>query len=330
VYAFVGGTVAALAVWRLDHLGMFVRAALHLALANTATLLAFRLRTSVYEQTALVQLLAIGLANAVLSASLAFVAFAAIGRVFGITTSLQLLELARPTHPLFRQLLIKAPGTYHHSIVVSNMAECAAEAIGADPLLARVGSYYHDIGKIVRPYFFAENQTDGQNPHDSLDAKTSADIIIAHTADGLALARKYRLPDRVRDFISEHHGTHLVSYFYRRASEEGDGQEVREEDYRYPGPRPQSRETGIVMLADSIEAAVRANRPATQAETERVIRQMTNDRLVAGELDECDLTLRDLDHIREAFFSVLQGVFHPRIQYPEQAQRHTTGPGVGA
>jgi cyclic-di-AMP phosphodiesterase PgpH len=329
VYSFIGGTIAALAIWRLDQLGMFVRAAVQLALANMAVLLAFRLRTSVYEQTALMQLLAMALANAILSSSLAFVAFAAIGRVFGITTSLHLMELARPTHPLFRQLLIEAPGTYHHSIVVSNMAERAAEAIGADPLLARVGSYYHDIGKILRPYFFAENQSDGQNPHDNLDPKTSAEIIIAHVTDGIALARKHGLPDRVRDFIAEHHGTYLVTYFYQRANQDNNGEDVREEDFRYPGPRPQSRETAIVMLADSIEAAVRANRPATQAETERVIRQITNDRLVAGELDECDLTLRDLDRIREAFFSVLQGVFHPRIEYPERAQRRAPRPGVG-
>ncbi|HHX45259.1 MAG TPA: HDIG domain-containing protein [Chloroflexi bacterium] len=329
VYAFISGVIAALSLWRLDHLGMFVRSAVQVALANAAVLLAFRLRTTAYEPTALVQLLGMALANAVLSASLAFVAFAAIGRLFGITTSLQLLELARPTHPLFRQLLIEAPGSYHHSIVVSNMAERAAEAIGADPLLARVGSYYHDIGKVVRPYFFAENQSDGQNPHDNLDPKTSAEIIIGHTLDGIALARKYGLPDRVRDFIPEHHGTSLVTYFFRRANEESDGADVREEDFRYPGPRPQSRETAIVMLADAIEAAVRANRPATQAETERVIRQITNDRLVAGELDECDLTLRDLDRIREAFYSVLQGVFHPRIQYPEKAQRRAARPSTG-
>ena len=328
VYAFVGGTIATLSLWRLDHLGMFVRAAVQVALANAAALLAFRLRTPAYDPTALAQLLGMALVNAVLSSSLAFVAFAAIGRLFGITTSLQLLELARPTHPLFRQLLIKAPGSYHHSIVVSNMAERAAEAIGADPLLTRVGSYYHDIGKIVRPYFFAENQSDGQNPHDNLDPKTSAEIIIGHTLDGLALARKYGLPDRVRDFIPEHHGTHLVTYFFRRANQESDGEDIREEDFRYPGPRPQSRETAIVMLADSIEAAVRANRPGTQAETERVIRQITNDRLVAGELDECDVTLRDLDHIREAFYEVLQGVFHPRIQYPEKAQRHAARHGA--
>jgi hypothetical protein len=200
------------------------------------------------------------------------------------------------------------------------MAERAAEAIGADALLARVGSYYHDIGKTAHPYFYAENQSDMENPHQKLDPKTSVEIVIAHTTEGLALARKYRVPERVCDFIPEHHGTTLVTYFFRMASQESDG-DVREEDFRYPGPRPQSKETAIVMLADSIEAWVRANRPATQAEMERVIRQVINDRLISGQMDECDLTLRDLDLIREAFTSVLQGIFHPRIQYPDRAAR---------
>ncbi|MBC7234991.1 MAG: HDIG domain-containing protein, partial [Chloroflexi bacterium] len=202
---------------------------------------------------------------------------------------------------------------------VSNMAERAAEAIGADALLARVGSYYHDIGKTLRPYFFGENQSDGDNPHDQLDPRTSAEIILAHPEDGLRLARKYRLPDRVCAFIPEHHGTTLVTYFFRRASQESDN--VNEDDFRYAGPKPQSKETAIVMLADSIEAWVRANRPSTQAEMERVIRRVINDRLISGQLDECDLTLKDLDAIREAFISVLQGIFHPRIQYPERSTR---------
>jgi hypothetical protein len=279
-----------------------------------------RLGSQNYDVVGLMQLMGAGGLNAVLACSLAFVAYSFIGRAFGIATSLQLLELARPNHPLFRQLLIKAPGTYHHSIVISNMAERAAEAIGADALLARVGSYYHDIGKTAHPYFYAENQSDMENPHQKLDPKTSAEIVIAHTTEGLALARKYRVPERVCDFIPEHHGTTLVTYFFRMASQESDG-DVREEDFRYPGPRPQSKETAIVMLADSIEAWVRANRPATQAEMERVIRQVINDRLISGQMDECDLTLRDLDLIREAFTSVLQGIFHPRIQYPDRAAR---------
>ena len=333
VYALLGGTTGALAIWRMEQLGAFVRTTVYVALVNMAVILGFRLYTQMYDAVALLQLLAAGFANAVLCSSLTFVAFSFIGRLFGIATSLQLLELARPTHPLFRQLLMKAPGTYHHSIVISNMAERAAESIGADALLSRVGSYYHDIGKTIRPYFFAENQSDGVNPHDKLDPRTSTEVIISHTAEGLALARKYRIPDKVRAFIPEHHGTTLVTYFYRRASQESD-EEITESDFSYPGPKPQSKETAIVMLADSIEAVVRSSHPANQVETERIIRQVINDRLISGQLDECDLSLKDLGMIREAFVSVLQGVFHPRIQYPERNlrrnQRATERPPVEA
>jgi len=321
VYALVGGMIGGLALWRMDHLGHFVSAALYVALANMTVILAFRLQGQSYDPVGLLQLLAVGAINGALSSSLTFIAFSFLGRIFGITTSLQLLELARPTHPLFRQLLLKAPGTYYHSILVSNLAESAAEIVGADALLARVGSYYHDIGKTSRPYFFAENQTNEENPHDKMDPKTSAEIVISHVLDGVAMASRGGIPDRIIDFITEHHGTNLVTYFFRQASQADNGTPVREEDYRYPGPRPQSRETAIVMLADSIEAAVRANRPSTQAEMERVIRQIMNDRLVGGQLDESDLTLRDLDKIREAFIGILQGVFHPRIQYPDKVMR---------
>jgi len=321
VYALVGGMIGGLALWRMDHLGHFISAGIYVGLANMVVILAFRLQGQSYDPVGLLQLLGMGALNGVLSSSLAFIAFSFIGRIFGITTSLQLLELARPTHPLFRQLLLKAPGTYHHSILVSNLAESGAEVVGADALLARVGSYYHDIGKTSRPYFFAENQTGEDNPHDSLDPKTSAEIVIGHVLDGVAMATRDGLPDRIIDFIAEHHGTNLATYFFRKASQSDSDNSVREEDYRYPGPRPQSRETAIVMLADSIEATVRASRPSTQAEVERIIRQIINDRLVSGQLDESDLTLRDLDRIRQAFTSILQGVFHPRIQYPDKTIR---------
>jgi len=317
LYALVGSIIGSLATRKVDYLGAFVRAAVYVMLVNVATILAFHLHRQVYDAVGLAQLIGVAGLNGILSASLAFVGFSVIGRLFGITTSLQLLELARPTHPLFRQLLMDAPGTYHHSIVVSNMSERAAEAVGADALLARVASYYHDIGKIARPCFYAENQSDGVNPHDQLDPKTSAEIIIAHVQDGINLAHKYRLPDRIIDAIPEHHGTTLVTYFYRRASQDESENGVDQNDYRYPGPRPQTKESAILMLADSIEAIARAKRPATQGEMERIIRQVINDRLVSGQLDECDLTLKDLDAIRVAFGSVLQGIFHPRIEYPE-------------
>jgi cyclic-di-AMP phosphodiesterase PgpH len=322
LYVLAGGVVGGLIIWRMENLGAFVRCALAMSLTHVAIILAFRLQTFDVDAVGLLQLIGAGVGNAVISSSLTFVAYAFIGRVFGIATSLQLFELARPTHPLFRQLLIEAPGTYHHSILVSNMAERAAETIGADALLARVGSYYHDIGKTLQPYFFAENQGDGKNPHDDLDPATSAEIILSHPREGLRLARKYRLPDRVCAFIPEHHGTTLQTYFYRRASQQSE-EDVNEDDYCYPGPKPQTKETAIVMLADSIEAWVRANRPSTQAEMERVIRRVINDRLVSGQLDECDLTLKDLDAIRMAFNSVLQGIFHPRVQYPERSEQRS-------
>jgi len=329
VYTLVGCAVGALCMMGTEQLSTFFVATGLLALANVGILLLYGVRGNDYDTLGLLQLAGAGTLNALLSTALAFVAYAFTGRVFGITTSLQLMELARPTHPLFRQLLIKAPGTYHHSILIANMAESAAEAIGADALLTRVGAYYHDVGKTLRPYFFAENQADGQNPHKKLDPRTSAEIIIGHTTEGLGLARRYHLPAKVTAFIPEHHGTTLAAYFYRQAVEASrDGEELDEGAFRYPGPKPQSRETAIVMLADAVEAWSRANRPTTQAEMERLIRQVINDRLISGELDETDLTLKDLDRIRQAFASILAGVYHPRVQYPERTQIKRT-PEVG-
>lgn len=318
VYTLLGGLVGAFSVYRVERLGEFLWAAGYVALANVVVALAFRLYNQNYDPIGLLQLAGAGVFNSALSTSLAFATFSALGRVFGITTSLQLLEMARPTHPLLRQLLLGAPGTYHHSIIVGNLAERAAELVGADGLLARVGAYYHDIGKIKCPYFFAENQVDGQSYHERLDAKTSAQIIINHVSDGVELGRKYGLPDRVLDIIAEHHGTSAVSYgyFYHKAMEERDSQTVDESDFHYAGPRPQTKEAAIVMLADSAEAAVRAARPSSPSEIEHTVRTIISDRLVAGELDKCNLTLRDLDSIRAAFIDLLVGIFHPRIQYP--------------
>ena len=219
VYTLLGGITGAMVLWKTEQLGRFVRAGLLVVLVNLVVIVGFRVNDPDLNPRALAELTAAATLNGALSASLAFIAYSFTGRLFGITTAYQLLELARPNHPLFRQLLLKAPGTYHHAIIVSNMAERAAEAIGADALLARVGSYYHDIGKTTRPYYFVENQTDIENPHDKLDPYTSADIITAHPLEGVALGRKHRLPERVLDFMTEHHGTTLVTYFYRRATQ---------------------------------------------------------------------------------------------------------------
>jgi len=316
-YALVGGLIASLSLRKVEKLNAFFWAGIYVALANLAVIFAFRLPKQNYDTVQLLTLAGLSLINGGLSASLTLAGFYLLGTLFDITTSLQLMELARPTHPLLRQLLLKAPGTYNHSILVSNMAEEAAGRIGADALLARVGAYYHDIGKTLRPYFFVDNQMGGVNVHESLDSRTSAQIIISHVTDGLDLAKKYRLPNKVRDFISQHQGTGVATYFYRQALE-SEGDSVNEDDFRYPGPKPQTKEIAIVMLADSCEAAVRAERPDSLEGIEELVRKVIASKMSDRQLDECDLTLRDLDQVRGAFVKILQGVFHPRVKYPEE------------
>jgi len=319
VYALIGGLIASLSLRRVEKLNAFLWAGGYVTLANLVVILAFHPPQQTYDPVQLLTLAGFCLINGGLSASLAVAGFYLLGTLFDIATSLQLMELARPTHPLLRELLLKAPGTYHHSILVSNMAEEAARRIGADALLARVGAYYHDIGKITRPYFFVDNQMGGVNVHDRLDARTSAEIIISHVNDGLDLAKRYRLPSKVRDFIPQHHGTSLATYFYHKARE-AEGQEINPDDFRYPGPKPQTKETAIVMLADSCEATVRAERPDSLEGIEELMRKVIDNKMRDGQLDECDLTLRDLDKIRAAFVKILEGVFHPRVKYPEEVK----------
>ncbi len=327
VYALLGSLVAALTVSRPERLSTFAWAAGAIALVNSGVAASFRLFSQTYDPAGMLQVVGASFANGIISASLTFTAFFWLGGIFGITTPLQLFELARPTHPLARRLLLEAPGTYHHSLIVGNLGERAAELIGADPLLVRVAALHHDVGKVLRPYFFVENQTSGENYHQQLDAKTSAQIIISHVKDSLELGRKYRFPTSVLDIVAQHHGTTNVGYFYQQATKETDS-EVNAADFRYPGPRPRSKEAAIVMLADGVEAAVRASAPESAGEMERIVRKITNDRLVSGELDECDVTLRDLEQIRGAFVDVLRGVFHPRLQYPEKDSLTRTKEGA--
>ena len=320
VYTLLGAVVAGLAVSHLERLSTFAWAAWAIAFVNSVVAVSFRLLSPSYDLLGLLQLVGVSVANGMLSASLAFAALFWLGGILGAATPVQLLELVRPTHPLARRLLLEAPGTYHHSLIVGNLGERAAELVGADPLLVRAAAFHHDVGKVLHPYFFVENQASGENYHQQLDAKTSAQIIISHVKESLELARKYHFPEAVSSIIAQHHGTTSVGFgqFYQQACKEAGGEPVNEADFRYPGPRPHSREAGIVMLADSIEAAVRASHPDSPCDMERIVRKITNDRLVSGELDECELTLCDLGHIRDAFIDVLQGVFHPRIQYPEK------------
>jgi putative nucleotidyltransferase with HDIG domain len=237
-----------------------------------------------------------------------------------MTTALQLMEISRPDHPLLQFILRNAPGTYQHSLQVSNLAEQGAEIIGADTLLTRVGAIYHDSGKALNPYFFIENQLPGNsNPHDSLDQVSSAQTIIRHVSDGLELARKHRLPRRIQDFIAEHHGTMKTRYQFSKAVEAAGGDEslVDESQFIYPGPRPRSRETAILMLADGSEARVRAERPADENQLRKVIKSVVENRLSSGQLDETNLTLRDLDELIDSFTTTLRGIYHPRLEYPD-------------
>ena len=326
VYAGTGALLGALVLGRAERLVAFVWAGIVIALSNLFSMGAFRAPFSDYNTSNLVQLHLIMLLNGGLSASVALIGYFVLGNLFGITTSLQLTELSRPTHPLLRQLLLKSPGTYHHTIVVSNLAERAAAAIGADAFLSRVGAYYHDIGKTVRPYFFTENIADGTSPHDKLDPDTSAQIIISHVKEGLDLADKYHLPPRIRDFIREHHGRSLVKYFYIQAQQQADEETVvNADDFRYAGPSPRSKETAIMLLADTCEAAVRSIRPGSRAELKDLIDRLIDERIAEGELDDSNLTFKEVQTIKEVFMRVLEGVHHPRISYPEPVQKQAEG-----
>jgi cyclic-di-AMP phosphodiesterase PgpH len=318
VYVVAGTLMGALALGRGERIRSFLQAGVVVGLTNAVVIILFRLlRPEPDLIAALIDALA-GMVMGGLAASLALAAFFAVSSLLDLVTPFQLMELSRPTQPLFRQLLLKAPGTYHHTLLVANMAEEAAERIGADGLLTRVGAYYHDIGKTVRPYFFIENRVGSVDPHERLDPKTSAQIIVSHVQDGLDLAKKHRLPAAIRAFIPEHQGTDLVLAFYRMAVKAADdGDSVREEDFCYPGPKPQSRETAIVMLADGCEARVRSAQPRSVEEIEEIITATIKSKMEQGQLDDSDLTLHDLSEIATAFLSVLQGVFHPRIKYPE-------------
>ncbi|NPA91110.1 MAG: HDIG domain-containing protein [Chloroflexi bacterium] len=307
---------------RAERLATFLWGAVALALVQIVVLLVFALGNGVLDVNNLLGQAVASIINSVLSASLALANFYLLGFLLGTTTILQLMDLARPNHPLLQQLVTKAPGTYYHSLIVSNLAEHAAAAIGADAFLTRVGTYYHDIGKIKRPHYFTENQHGGVNPHDRLDPRTSAQIIISHVVDGLELARQYHLPRRIRDFIAEHHGTTLVSYFYQKAVEAagGDPSKVNEEDFRYPGPKPRSKETAILMLADAIEAIARAQQPTTREEIEEIVHSLIMRRLKEGQLDDAPITMRDLKKVAQVFVEMLVGVYHTRVSYPEQVR----------
>ncbi len=238
---------------------------------------------------------------------------------FDIVTTIKLLELSNPNNPVQKRLLLEAPGTYHHSILVANLAEVAAEQVGGNPVLARVAAYYHDIGKIRRPMFFKENQVGKDNPHSKINPNLSTLIITSHVKDGLEIAKEYKLPKIIKDAIQQHHGTSLVKYFYVTAKNTSDKpEEIKEDDFKYPGPIPESKEMAILMLADSVEAAVRSISEPTKGKIEEMVNNIIKSRLNEGQLDNCDLTLKEISLIRAAFLKALSGIYHQRIEYPTE------------
>jgi putative nucleotidyltransferase with HDIG domain len=318
VYALVGGIAGAVAVGRVERLSAFLNAGLAVAAANLAVILAFRLPDGLPDMQAALELSGAALTNAALATGACAAGYLLAGSVLGMATSLQLLELARPDHPLLKRLQLAAPGTYQHSVLLGNLAETAAQAIDANALLVRVGAYYHDVGKSRRPYFFAENQPAGVDPHQDLDAFASARIVISHVEDGADLCLEYGLPEEVVAFVLEHHGTTRAEFFYHKSAELLGEEPADDSPFRYPGPKPQTRESALLMLADGSEAAVRAARPSSREEIDQVVRQIIRARLNAGELDDSGLTLNDLKIVRRSYVDTLASLYHPRIQYPGQ------------
>ena len=326
VYSATGGLVGVLSLGRDKSMNRLIQSGAYIALSNVLVVLIFYNFNDNFGPIGLLEFMAVGVTNGVITTSLTLSGLFFIGNLPGITTSIQLLDLAQPTHPLLRQLLLHAPGAYHHSLMVGNLAEQAAERIGADALLTRVGAYYHDIGKIQRLSVFSANQLYETNNYDSVEPRAGAQAMISHVKDGLELAKKYGLPHEVRVFIAEHHGAGRVDYFYQQALKQAaDPTQVDETGFRYPGPKPQSRETALVMLADSCEAAMRAVQPTSVEALDRLIRRRIIDKIERGELDQCDLTMPELELIHNTFVEILQGVFHHRIEYPPEVKEGPAG-----
>ncbi|MCA1669266.1 MAG: HDIG domain-containing protein [Thermomicrobia bacterium] len=339
----ISGLTGVLLAERAQATVAFLWSAAAIGIAGSLIAVSWRLLTPPVDALGIAQRVGFAFGNGILSAGAAFIGVTLLARLFGIVTPFQLLELAHPRQPLLKRLAQDAPGTYYHSMIVGNLAEKAVEEIGGDPLLTRVAVFYHDIGKALHPAYFIENQANMRNIHDTLDPYTSARIIIAHVTDGVAMAEEARLPPPIIDVIAQHHGTTRTEVFYQKAREH-DGDAVDAARFRYPGPVPQTKEAAVIMLADATEAATRAaNRAgrlnvdasegangnveaARTAAIRTIVERIVQDRLKNGQLAEAPLTLRDLDAIQRTFVAVLDGMYHPRIDYPTPTPSTTPMP----
>ncbi len=331
LYPFVGSIVGANGVARCEQRSSLIKAGLHVGLANALLLLFYEMfRGTVFEFEVLFYC-GFGFIGGVLSAIIVLGTTPIVEAIFGYTTDITLLELANLEQPVLKDLIVQAPGTYHHSIIVGSLAEAAAKAINVNPLLARVSAYYHDIGKIKKPLYFSENQGGKKNPHDKLSPSMSSLILNAHVKDGVEVAREQKLGKKILDIIRQHHGTSLISFFYQKAKEkENPGVEsIDEKDYRYLGPKPQTKEAGIVMLADAVEAASKTLSEPTPSRIKGLVHRIIQNIFADGQLEDCELTLKDLRHIEEAFDRILTGIFHQRVEYPNSQEEQNASKKEG-
>jgi cyclic-di-AMP phosphodiesterase PgpH len=321
-YSMIGSIIGAHGVRHCDSRSTIFTAGLKVSVVNVAIALSFQLFNQSLLSVQTVYILVFSFMGGIASSVLASGAIPLLENLFQYTTDIKLIELTNLNSPILRELMIKAPGTYHHSVVVGNLVEAAAEAINANPLLARVAAYYHDIGKISKAQYFIENQSGGENRHDKLTPSMSALILITHVKEGAELARQHKLGQPISEIIRQSHGTGLIKYFYQKALEQAlPGQEISEHDFRYHGPKPQTREAGLVLLADNVEAASRTLVEASPARIQGLVQKIINNIFIDGQLDECELTLKNLHQIAWSFNQILAGIYHHRIDYPQPAYK---------
>ena len=314
VFAFIGSLTAAFSVIRCKKRTEIVKGGGFLLAANAVTAMVLLLLAGRFFYLRAWYSVVFAAVGAVAVTAAVSLALPVLEYLFGVTTDISLLELLNLDHPLMKTLMITAPGTYHHSIIVGNLVEAAAEDAGVNPLLARVSAYYHDIGKIKMPDYFVENQAGGVSKHDRLTPHMSSMVLISHVKEGADLARQYKLPEAVIDVIEQHHGNSLINYFYQKAKEKNE--DLNEEEYKYPGPAPQSKAAALVMMADAVEAASRVLSDPTPARITNLVNRIINHIFLEGQLDNCELTLKDIQKIKQRFIYILTGILHKRIDYP--------------
>ncbi|MEK6652802.1 MAG: HDIG domain-containing metalloprotein [Nitrospirota bacterium] len=316
VYAFIGSLTAAFSVIRCKKRSAILRGGFYVGVVNAMTASFLLLFAGKFFTIGAASSVMFALSSGISVVAIVSVMLPLLEYMFKVTTDISLLELLDLDQPLMKNLMISAPGTYHHSVIVGNLVEAAAEAVGVNPLLARVSSYYHDIGKVKMPEYFVENQSGSLSKHDKLTPHMSSMIIGSHVKEGVELARQQKLPEPIIDIIEQHHGTGLMTYFYQKAKEQEGEQKLSEDEYKYPGPKPQTRVAALVMMADAVEAASRVLNDPTPARITALVDRIINHIFLEGQLDECELTLKDISEIKSHFSYILTGIMHKRIDYP--------------